>query len=200
MNASKHFLKSRTVWGAIVSVATFILAVFGYSIDATTESELIATGVAFGGVVGSVLTVVGRLKAKKNIKFKKSSNGVASIVALILLPLVLQACALSHLAPYERGLAIGQEMKAGYVTLHEQYNELHASASPEGRQYLEDRVAPLLDQTKRAVIAFRDAAQLYARTKVEPTNWDKLSRDADTLLQSAGVAIRQAFYWFGGAA
>ena len=72
MNDSKAWYLSKTLWGAIVTVASFALSLLHVHIDPQTQQVLInqtyATVTAIGELAGTVLVVYGRIKAKKKIK------------------------------------------------------------------------------------------------------------------------------------
>ena len=72
MNDSKAWYLSKTLWGAIVTVASFALSLLNIHIDPQTQQVLInqtwAVASAVGELVGTVLVVYGRIKAKKKIK------------------------------------------------------------------------------------------------------------------------------------
>lgn len=203
MEDIKSIWKSRTLWGAFAALLCSMLAAFGYTISDATESQIANVGVALGGAIGSIIAIYGRIKATKTINTKtKSGNGkkVAALIPVLLLPVILQACALSSLPSYERGLAVGQELKVGYETLHQEYQTLHASENMplEGIAFMETKVAPIMDATKRAIIAYRSAAITYARTKIEPENWTKLGTNAATLFEDCTALVKQAHTYMGG--
>lgn len=66
---TKSLWQSKTFWGAIIAGASGLAAaVFGVTV-APEEQEAIIGGVtAVGAVVGTVLAIIGRIKASKAIK------------------------------------------------------------------------------------------------------------------------------------
>lgn len=59
--------KSRVTWGAIITVATGIMGALGIATDWIDTQELTQLGLTVGTVVGGVITLYGRWKAKKPI-------------------------------------------------------------------------------------------------------------------------------------
>jgi hypothetical protein len=57
--------QSRVTWGAIVSTAIPILGAFGVATDWIEPDEAVAFGVALGSLIGGVITIYGRWRAKK---------------------------------------------------------------------------------------------------------------------------------------
>jgi len=198
MEEVKHVLKSRTVWGAVVSLVCTLLAVFGYGVADAAQQKVVESLVIVGGAVGALLTVWGRIKAKSALQVRKPPNAAKLIVFAIVMPLALQACALSSLQPHERGLAVGHEMMMGWMALYQEYNALHKSLPPEGMVFLKDNVAPALDTAKHAIIVYRDAATLYARTHVEPGNWDALIKDVEAAMADCQRLLAQANRYLKG--
>ena len=72
MNETKAWWQSKTIWGAIVTVASLALTFFKVQIDPQTQqvlvNEVTAVVSAVGALVGTVLTIYGRFKATKKIK------------------------------------------------------------------------------------------------------------------------------------
>ena len=72
MNGSKEWYASRGVWGSLVTIASLIVGLVGIDIDPATQAVLVdnvtAGAVAIGTVVGTVMSLIGRLKATKAIK------------------------------------------------------------------------------------------------------------------------------------
>lgn len=62
--AAKHFLASKTIWGALVMAAVGVLAVFDVEVT-DAETQLIAESIA--GLAGALLVVFGRLTAKQKL-------------------------------------------------------------------------------------------------------------------------------------
>ena len=68
MEASKKWYESKGVWGGVISVIAIILGVFGYNITPEDQQTIVASLAALGATVGSIVAVVGRVKATKQIK------------------------------------------------------------------------------------------------------------------------------------
>ncbi|GFM38306.1 hypothetical protein [Desulfovibrio psychrotolerans] len=205
MEETKHLLQSRTVWGATISILCAVLMALGYSVDDAAQSQMVEVGLSIGAVVGGLLSVYGRIKATKSVTAKtgtKASGGVAGVLLLFLLvPVALPGCALKDLSPHEKGLAVGNELNTAYAALHQEYLSLHASLPPAGVLFLEKKVAPAMDTAKRAIVAYDDAAIIYARTKTKPLSWSQLLIDAETALQDCTalfIKARSYLYSEGG--
>lgn len=189
MDETKSFWKSKTIWGVIVTAVSLVASLSGHNIDDTTQTELINVGVTIGGVVGSILAIYGRMKADKPIKKEKSNKSTEVLILLLLIPVTLQGCALANLQPHEKALVIGEELKTPYTNLYDEYKELHEKLKPEQVKIMEIEVAPVMDKAKAALIAFRDAAAIYARTKIEPDNYSALAASLEQAIADASAAI-----------
>jgi len=64
---TEPWYQSRVVWGAIVSALVPILGAIGVATDWIDPNTAVNTGIALGSVIGGVLTLYGRLRAKKPI-------------------------------------------------------------------------------------------------------------------------------------
>jgi uncharacterized membrane protein len=67
MNDVKSFLKSKTIWGAAITVAPSVAGLFGYTItgaDVATANDAINSIVT---AVGSLLAIYGRVTARARI-------------------------------------------------------------------------------------------------------------------------------------
>lgn len=62
MNGTKNLITSKTFWGAIVMIASVTSTYF--KVDLGDQTEWINS---ISGVVGSVLAIIGRVKAVKKI-------------------------------------------------------------------------------------------------------------------------------------
>jgi len=67
MTDFKSLFTSKTFWGAMISLASVIAGMFGYTIGAEDQVALADVVVSAGGIVGVVLTVWGRIVASKLI-------------------------------------------------------------------------------------------------------------------------------------
>jgi len=67
---SEPWYQSRVTWGAILSIASAGLAVFGITIDEGTRAELVTLILAAIPVIGGAITLWGRWIAKKPIGTK----------------------------------------------------------------------------------------------------------------------------------
>ena len=182
-----------------------VLMAMGYSVDDASQSQMVDVGLSIGVGIGGLLSIYGRIKATKNVSVKKvpkATGKAAGVILLFLLvPVALPGCALKDLSPHEKGLAVGTELNTAYAALHQEYLSLHASLPPAGVLFLEKKVAPVMDTAKRAIVAFDDAAMIYARTRIEPPNWSKLHTDAETALQDCSalfIKARTFLYSKGG--
>ena len=68
MNDVKPWYQSKTIWGAIVSVLSLVVAAFGYTV-APEDQELLALSLgAIGVAAGNVVAVYGRTKVTKRVE------------------------------------------------------------------------------------------------------------------------------------
>lgn len=189
----KPLLASRTVWGGIVSLLVAVLALCGISLDADMQAQLVDAALGIGAAVAGGLTIWGRIRAKTAIRPVRTKDAKVLLLFALLLPVlsVTTGCALKNMQPHEQAMAVGEELRITYVALHHEYLQLH-EALPDARPTLEADVAPLLDDGKRAVVALREAATLWARTQQQPGDWLALKTNAMRLLGDA-AALLQAF-------
>ena len=96
MEETKSFLQSKTLWGTFVTVLSNVLALSGHALDANVQSSLIDLCVSIGAVIGTGLTIYGRITAKASLK--GSSKSVNSLLLLFAIPALLQGCALMSFA------------------------------------------------------------------------------------------------------
>lgn len=62
---TKHFLKSKTIWGSLISLISFIILFF---VSKTAQDKYFA----ISGAIGSIGAIYGRLVAKERLHvFKK---------------------------------------------------------------------------------------------------------------------------------
>ena len=80
MEFIKQLLNSKTIWGAIVSVASVAGMLFGVDISQELilelQSSLIGIASSVGALVGTALTIYGRIKARGPIALKKPDASV----------------------------------------------------------------------------------------------------------------------------
>ena len=190
MEETKSFLQSKTLWGTFVTVLSTVLALSGHALDANVQSSLIDLCVSIGAVIGTCLTIYGRITAKASLK--GSSKSANSLLLLFAIPALLQGCALMNLQPHEQALAVGEELKSAYVALYDEYNALHKTLPPHQVLFMDEYVAPKMDMAKRALIAFRSAAAVYNRTKVEPTNYAKMKEALQAAIADCTALIAKA--------
>lgn len=80
---TKKWWQSKTIIGAMVSMISTLLASFGVAIAPDLQTEIVTVAVALGGVVGSALSIYGRIKASHTIS--KGNGAALRSVALALL-------------------------------------------------------------------------------------------------------------------
>lgn len=61
----KHFLASKTFWGSVVPIALAAMRLLGYKIPGGDNAIMVEALVLIGG---GVLAIVGRVKAKTDLK------------------------------------------------------------------------------------------------------------------------------------
>lgn len=64
---NEPWYQSRVTWGAIVSIGTGLLGAVGVATDWIDPDQAIALGLGLGSVVGGIITLYGRWKARKPI-------------------------------------------------------------------------------------------------------------------------------------
>lgn len=64
---AKPWWRSRTILGAVVSLLAMVAGPLGVDLDAELQSEIVTILLTLGGVVGPVLSVWGRMKARSRI-------------------------------------------------------------------------------------------------------------------------------------
>lgn len=64
---TKHFLASKTIWGAVVAAMAGVLLIMGHPISLTDQTTLINDLTELGVIVGSLLAIYGRITATKKI-------------------------------------------------------------------------------------------------------------------------------------
>lgn len=181
MDDVKSIYQSKTFWGVVVSFICTLAALLGHNVDSELQGNMVDCAVVLGSGVASAVAIYGRFKAKKQVKISKK---VPVWIALVALPVTLQACALQGLPAHDKGLAVGEELRVNYVALYQEYQHLHKELSADGVKYLEASVAPAMDAAKRAIIAYRDGMQVYARTREDSMQNEQLLRDAEQAVSS----------------
>ena len=68
MENQKQWWKSQTILASIVTVIALIAGGFNYNIDTQTQQGIVELASVVVGVIGSVVAIVGRVKASKTIK------------------------------------------------------------------------------------------------------------------------------------
>lgn len=64
---NEHWYQSRVTWGAIVSIGTGVLGAVGVATDWIDADQAVSVGLAIGTVIGGLVTLYGRWKARKPI-------------------------------------------------------------------------------------------------------------------------------------
>ncbi|MGJ8570608.1 MAG: hypothetical protein ACSHXI_07905 [Hoeflea sp.] len=67
MTDIKPWWQSRTLWGAIVTIASATLGLLGSDIAETDREALTGLLTSLGAALGGLIAIVGRLKAKNRI-------------------------------------------------------------------------------------------------------------------------------------
>ncbi|WP_375588895.1 hypothetical protein ABWH89_18110 [Hoeflea alexandrii] len=67
MTDIKPWWQSKTLWGAFVAIASSALGLTGFELGETDREALTGLLTSFGAVVGGIIAIVGRLKAKSRI-------------------------------------------------------------------------------------------------------------------------------------
>lgn len=67
MDNNKSWWQSKTVWGGVIALVAGILGIFGYNLVETDQAELVEIGSGVAVVLGSLISIFGRVKASKSI-------------------------------------------------------------------------------------------------------------------------------------
>ncbi|UWQ93001.1 hypothetical protein K3727_09550 [Rhodobacteraceae bacterium M382] len=67
MIATKSFLKSKGVMGGAFSIGTLVVGALGYSISPEDVQGAILAAAAIANAVGSIVAIIGRVRATKRI-------------------------------------------------------------------------------------------------------------------------------------
>ncbi|MEZ6852999.1 hypothetical protein [Halodesulfovibrio aestuarii] len=196
MDELKGLLKSKTVWGCAVSILCIVSMQFGIEVDDGTKGELINQLVTLGGVIASVFAIYGRVKADTKIKVNKiktKENANLLLVFMLLTPLMLSACAFKNLSPDQQALGAGEELRLQYLSLHQEYQQLYdnPTTSADLKQRMREKVAPVMNTAKDAIVLYRDAALIYASFKNKPDNYDRLKNAAQDAFQDAATMMME---------
>mgnify|MGYP003639503257 CR=1 FL=1 len=81
--AIKQWWQSKTIIGALVSLVSTLCASLGVTIAPEMQTEIVTALLAFGGVVGTVLSIYGRVKASHVIA-KVNKNPIRSVAIALL--------------------------------------------------------------------------------------------------------------------
>lgn len=68
MVENANWWQSRGVVGGIVSLVSVGLGLAGYTLTEADKEVLVVTAMGLGGMVGSLVAIIGRLKATRKIK------------------------------------------------------------------------------------------------------------------------------------
>ncbi|WP_430735157.1 hypothetical protein [Halodesulfovibrio aestuarii] len=196
MDEIKGLLQSKTVWGCLVTILCLVLMQFGIEVDDGTKGELINQLVTLGGVIASVFAIYGRVKADTKIKVNKiktKENANLLLVFMLLTPLMLSACAFKNLSPDQQALGAGEELRLQYLSLHQEYQQLYdnPTTSADLKQRMREKVAPVMNTAKDAIVLYRDAALIYASFKNKPDNYDRLKNAAQDAFQDAATMMME---------
>ena len=63
----KSFFASKTIWGGLIALVASAAAIWGYSITAADQAQIVELITGIGGSIGSVLAIYGRIVATKKI-------------------------------------------------------------------------------------------------------------------------------------
>lgn len=150
----------------ILAFIAWVLQQFGidFGVDEQTATADAILNVVQG--IGILAATIGGLWSK--LKGKDKSGLILPALCLVL---VLPGCALKGLEGHEQAMVITDELTDAYVTMRENYLQLH-EAFPDRRQDLEEKVAPRLDAARHALIALREIATAWATVKTQPDGWD----------------------------
>ena len=67
MTDMKPWWQSKTLWGAIVAIASSVLGLAGFELGAVDAEALTGLLTSLGAAIGGIIAIVGRLKAKSRI-------------------------------------------------------------------------------------------------------------------------------------
>lgn len=64
---TKPFLKSTTIWGALLAILASGLGLLGYTVTPADQVEAVAIGTSLVSAIGGAIALYGRIKATKRI-------------------------------------------------------------------------------------------------------------------------------------
>lgn len=70
MEQRKHAVKSVTIWGALIAMSPVLLSLFGYDLSQADADGLAAQVDAIVVAIGSIIAIIGRLRANKKVVVK----------------------------------------------------------------------------------------------------------------------------------
>ncbi|KTQ85335.1 hypothetical protein NS365_12990 [Aureimonas ureilytica] len=68
MNDTKDWWKSKTVWGALVSMGASLAALRGFELDGLSQDQLAGTLAALASAIGAAVAILGRFQARSEIR------------------------------------------------------------------------------------------------------------------------------------
>lgn len=63
----KSIFASKTIWGGLIALIASAAAIWGYAITPADQAQIVELITGFGGIIGSVLAIYGRIVATKKI-------------------------------------------------------------------------------------------------------------------------------------
>ncbi|MEL7428727.1 MAG: hypothetical protein AAFN43_01885 [Pseudomonadota bacterium] len=67
MTQEKQWYQSKTIWGALIAVASSLTGAFGISLDSAAQGDMADALVQLVGALGALLAIFGRLSATRMI-------------------------------------------------------------------------------------------------------------------------------------
>ena len=67
MGEFKGILESKGVWGGVIALLAGLAGLYGYSVDAALQGELVGVIIAVVTAIGGALGIYGRITATKQI-------------------------------------------------------------------------------------------------------------------------------------
>ncbi|PLX39070.1 MAG: hypothetical protein C0606_00555 [Hyphomicrobiales bacterium] len=68
MNAIKPWYRSKTVWAAAVTIAASVAGLFGFTVSAAEQAQLVDVALAATTSVSGAVALIGRVTAKSRIR------------------------------------------------------------------------------------------------------------------------------------
>lgn len=195
----KALLASKTVWGAIVGFCTTLAALFlDVDVSAEDQAKYIEACVVLGGGIGAfVLTVYGRLTAKKKVNITGDDKAMVALVIGPIIALSVVGCAttdgrkVTDLTPLEQASLYGVETERLYTHLHTTYTEHYATASPEVQDAMAANIAPKLNKAKHALILYLDSVRQWAYLREPPMDVGKRQEVLAETIRDAMIAVQK---------